>query len=154
MTACSRTTSCAACNVSCERCLKLQSSILSAAKLRLIEELRTEGLLVALDDFGTGYASQTHLLEFPVDIIKIDKSFVDRISDDRGETIVKALLDMAAGLGVRMVAEGVETTNQASDLARLGCPFAQGFLFGRAADRDKITELLQAGMVPVPPMVS
>ncbi len=107
-----------------------------------IEELRIEGLLVALDDFGTGYASLTHLLQFPVDVIKIDKSFVDRISDDRGQTIIKALLDMATGLGVRMVAEGVETTDQASNLGRLGCTFAQGFLFSRAVDRDRITQLL------------
>ncbi|MBB3289711.1 MULTISPECIES: EAL domain-containing protein [unclassified Rhizobium] len=111
-----------------------------------IEELRTAGLLVALDDFGTGYASLTHLLEFPVDVIKIDKSFVDRILDDRGETIIKALLDMATGLGVRIVAEGVETTKQARNLARLGCSFAQGYLFGRAADRHKTTERLRAGM--------
>lgn len=111
-----------------------------------IEELRTAGLLVALDDFGTGYASLTHLLEFPVDVIKIDKSFVDRILDDRGETIIKALLDMATGLGVRIVAEGVETTDQARNLARLGYSFAQGYLFGRAADRHKTTERLRAGM--------
>lgn len=110
-----------------------------------IEQLRTEGVLVALDDFGTGYASLTHLLEFPVDVIKIDKTFVDRISDDRGEIIVKALLDMATGLGVRIVAEGVETTDQARHLERLGCSFAQGYLFGRAVDRDTMTEALQAG---------
>ncbi len=111
-----------------------------------IEELRTEGLLVALDAFGTGYASLTHLLEFSVDVIKIDKRFVDRLSDDRGEIIIKALLGIADGLGVRMVAEGVETASQASNLARLGCSFAQGVLFSGAVDRHKVTELLQAGM--------
>lgn len=108
-----------------------------------IEGMRSDGLLVALDDFGTGYASLTHLLNFPVDIIKIDKAFVDRMSGGPGEVIIKALLGMAGGLGVRMVAEGVETTDQALRLQRLGCGFAQGYLFGRPADREKTTEILR-----------
>ncbi|WP_446742444.1 bifunctional diguanylate cyclase/phosphodiesterase [Silvibacterium acidisoli] len=111
-----------------------------------IEKLRADGLLVALDDFGTGYASLTHLLNFPVDIIKIDKSFVDRMSDGgSGEIIIKALIDMADGLGMRIVAEGVETTDQATRLQRLGCRLAQGYLFGYPADREKTTEILRLG---------
>ena len=110
---------------------------------RTIEDMRSDGLLVALDDFGTGYASLTHLLNFPVDIVKIDKTFVDRMSGGPGEVIIKALLGMAGGLGVRMVAEGVETTDQALRLQRLGCSFAQGYLFGRPADRDTTTEILR-----------
>ena len=109
-----------------------------------IEELRKEGLLVALDDFGTGYASLTHLLNFPVDIIKIDKTFIDRMSDGPGAVIVKALLDMSTGLGTRIVAEGVETEDQANRLRRLGCPYVQGYLFGRPVDRDRTTEALRA----------
>jgi diguanylate cyclase (GGDEF)-like protein len=109
-----------------------------------IEELRAEGMLVALDDFATGYASLTHLLNFPLDIIKIDKSFVDRMpAGGAGEIIIKALLDMAKGLGMRVVAEGVEAAPQALQLERLGCGFAQGFLFGRAVDRDTTTEALR-----------
>jgi EAL domain-containing protein (putative c-di-GMP-specific phosphodiesterase class I) len=73
-----------------------------------IEDLRADHLLVALDDFGTGFASLTHLLNFPVDIIKIDKSFVTQMSAGRGEVVIKALLDMADGLGMRVIAEGVE----------------------------------------------
>jgi diguanylate cyclase (GGDEF)-like protein len=111
---------------------------------RAVEELRAEGLLVALDDFGTGYASLTHLLTFPVDIIKIDKTFVDRMSaGDAGEVIVTALLEMAKGLGMRIVAEGVESREQAAQLERLGCKLAQGYLFGRPADRDATTDALQ-----------
>lgn len=109
-----------------------------------IDELRREGLLVALDDFGTGYASLTHLLNFPVDIIKIDKTFIDRMSDGPGAVIVKALLDMSIGLGTRIVAEGVETEDQADRLRRLGCPYVQGYLFGRPVDRDRTTEALRA----------
>jgi diguanylate cyclase (GGDEF)-like protein len=109
----------------------------------MIEDMRSDGLLVALDDFGTGYASLTHLLNFPVDIVKIDKTFVDRMSGGAGEVIIKALLDMASGLDMRIVAEGVETADQALRLQRLGCRFAQGYLFGRAVDRNATTELLQ-----------
>ncbi|MFC7051166.1 putative bifunctional diguanylate cyclase/phosphodiesterase [Hansschlegelia quercus] len=122
--------------------------------VRTIEELRAEGLLVALDDFGTGYASLTHLLTFPVDIIKIDKSFVDRMAaGNAGEVIVKALLDMAKGLRIRIVAEGVESDEQSAQLQRLGCSLAQGYLFGRAADRDATTEaLLHFGQKPAAPL--
>jgi diguanylate cyclase (GGDEF)-like protein len=116
---------------------------------RTIEDMRADGLLVALDDFGTGYASLTHLLDFPVDIVKIDKTFVDRMSDSmsgsRGEVIIRSLLSMASGLGVSMVAEGVETRDQALRLQRLGCRFAQGYLFGRPADREATTSKLVAG---------
>ncbi|QGZ63179.1 putative bifunctional diguanylate cyclase/phosphodiesterase [Paraburkholderia acidisoli] len=111
-----------------------------------LDELRSDGVRVALDDFGTGYASLTHLLNFPVDIIKVDKRFVDKLSvGGPGGLIIKALLDIASGLGMRIVAEGVETESQAADLQRLGCRYAQGYLFGRPADRDTTTEVLRRG---------
>ena len=91
-----------------------------------IKGLRGKGILVALDDFGTGFASLTHLLEFPVDIMKIDKSFIDRIVDDPSSAvIVQALLDIARKLGMRIVAEGVETKEQAEKLLAMGCELAQ-----------------------------
>ncbi|WP_322104238.1 putative bifunctional diguanylate cyclase/phosphodiesterase [Paraburkholderia sp. J41] len=115
---------------------------------RTLGELRRDGVLVALDDFGTGYASLTHLLNFPVDIIKVDKSFVDRLAvGGAGGLIIKALLDIASGLGMRIVAEGVETDTQAADLRRLGCGYAQGYLFGRPADRATTTEVLRRGVI-------
>ena len=107
-----------------------------------IETLRADNLLVALDDFGTGFASLTHLLNFPVDIIKIDKSFVAQMSAGRGEVVIKALLDMADGLGMRVIAEGVETTEQAMRLQQLGCIYAQGYLFGRASSPEQTDEAL------------
>ena len=107
---------------------------------RAIEQLRGEGLLVALDDFGTGFASLTHLLNFPVDMIKVDRSFVAQMATGRGEVVIKALLDMATGLGMRVVAEGVETAEQAIRLEHLGCVHAQGYLFGRAATREQTAE--------------
>jgi diguanylate cyclase (GGDEF)-like protein len=118
--------------------------------LQTIEQLRDDGLMVALDDFGTGYASLTHLLNFPVDIIKVDKSFVDRLSvGSAGGLIIKALLDMARGLGMRVIAEGVETVTQALDLQQLSCDFAQGYLFGRPSDRDSTTDVLLGGALPI-----
>lgn len=109
-----------------------------------IKALRTSGFRVALDDFGTGFASLTHLLSVPVDIIKIDKTFVDRLVDnDAGLVIVEGVLGIAAKLGIRVVAEGIETASQATHLIDLGCDLGQGYLFSEAVDRDTARTLLQ-----------
>lgn len=111
---------------------------------RQVERLRDKGMLVALDDFGTGYASLTHLLDFPVDIIKIDKTFVDRIVRDRQSTvIVEALIEVARKLGMRIVAEGIETAEQAEWLMDLGCVLGQGFRFAPPGSATITTELLR-----------
>ena len=108
-----------------------------------VKRLRSRGLRVALDDFGTGYASLTHLQTFPVDVIKIDKCFVDRlVGDPTGEVIVAALIDIARKLGMRTVAEGVETEAQAKRLHELGCTLGQGFWFYRPASFQETTERL------------
>ncbi len=108
-----------------------------------VDQLRGMGLRVALDDFGTGYASLTHLLTLPVDIIKIDKSFVDRlVGDTTGGVIVGALVDIATKLGMRIVAEGIETAEQADCLQTLGCVLGQGFLYHRAASFEETTHRL------------
>lgn len=111
---------------------------------RTIESLRERGVRVALDDFGTGFASLTHLLDFPVDIIKIDRAFIGEIeSDAKSNVIVEALLAIAARLDMRIIAEGVETTGQAERLQAMGCRQAQGYLYSRAVPASIITELLQ-----------
>ena len=108
-----------------------------------IQTLRAKGLLVALDDFGTGFASLTHLLTVPIDIIKIDKSFVDGITGDgSGTAIIKGVVGIAADLGVRVVAEGVETLDQVRRLRALGCVLGQGYHYSRAVGRDAVTGLL------------
>ncbi|MFC5342835.1 putative bifunctional diguanylate cyclase/phosphodiesterase [Brevundimonas staleyi] len=108
-----------------------------------IQDLRAKGLRVALDDFGTGFASLTHLLTVPVDVIKIDKSFTARMEPDSpSSTIVEGLLGIAAKLGIRVVAEGVETQFQAERLRDWGCALGQGFYYSQAVDRDNITRLL------------
>lgn len=110
---------------------------------RAVEALRRRGLKVALDDFGTGFASLTHLLSFPVDIIKIDKSFVDRLGSDAPSTvIVQAIIDIARKLGMQVIAEGVETIEQAQILRSLGCRSGQGFLYARPVSAAEAVILL------------
>jgi diguanylate cyclase (GGDEF)-like protein len=110
---------------------------------REIKALRAHGLRVALDDFGTGFASLTHLLSIPVDIIKIDKSFIDRLTvEDPGSAIVEGLLQIARKLGLRVIAEGIEHEEQAVLLRRFGCVLGQGHLYSRAVDREAAAQLL------------
>lgn len=109
-----------------------------------ISQLRSSGLRVALDDFGTGYASLTHLLTVPVDIIKIDKSFVDRLTpQDPARFIVGGVIDIARKLGIKVVAEGIEEGGQAEQLMELGCALGQGYLYSKAVARDDAAELLR-----------
>ena len=109
-----------------------------------IHAMREAGIKVALDDFGTGFASLTHLLTVPVDIIKIDKCFVRRLSDaGGGGVITKGLLDIARGLGIWVVAEGIEEEVQAEHLLSLDCKAGQGYYFSRPMDRDSVRELLE-----------
>jgi EAL domain-containing protein (putative c-di-GMP-specific phosphodiesterase class I) len=109
-----------------------------------IKAMRSKGLRVALDDFGTGFASLTHLLTVPVDIIKIDKSFVDRlVPGDAGAVIIEGLMGITEKLGIRVVAEGIETEMQAEHLRALGCMLGQGYLFHKAVDRHSAAWLLR-----------
>lgn len=108
-----------------------------------IKDLRANGLRVALDDFGTGFASLTHLLSVPVDILKIDKSFVDRlVAGDAGFAIVEGLIQIAHKLGIRVIAEGIEREEQATLLRQLGCNLGQGYLFSPAVSREITFQLL------------
>ncbi len=110
---------------------------------RTIKTMRDKGLRIALDDFGTGYASLTHLFTVPVDAIKIDKSFVDRLTHgDKSAVIVEGLIGIARKLGIRVVAEGVETERQAAQLLAFACKLGQGFLFSKAVHRDEATAML------------
>ena len=89
---------------------------------------------IALDDFGTGYASLTHLKRFPIDVVKIDRSFVRGVGAHPGdEMIVRAIVGLAHSLDMTVVAEGIEEEAQLAYLRRHGCDHAQGFLLGRPA---------------------
>ncbi|WP_230531244.1 putative bifunctional diguanylate cyclase/phosphodiesterase [Microvirga roseola] len=105
--------------------------------------LSAEGIRIALDDFGTGYASLSHLKQFPVDIIKIDRSFVRDLAENPDDTaILQAVLSLGQNLGIATVAEGVETEVQVAFLRAQGCDLGQGYLFGKAAPKDRISELI------------
>lgn len=111
-----------------------------------IHAMREAGIKVALDDFGTGFASLTHLLTVPVDIIKIDKCFVRRLADaGSGSVITRGLLDIARGLDIWVVAEGIEEQAQAEHLLSLDCKAGQGYFFSRPVDRDSVREMLEVG---------
>lgn len=123
-----------------------ESVYLSGADQSIVKKiaaLRNSGFKVALDDFGTGYASLTHLITLPIDIIKIDKSFVDRLApDDVGTGIIEGILLIASRLGIRVVAEGIETLAQADMLAERGCFLGQGYLYSKAVPHSEMTSLL------------
>ncbi|MGQ8365714.1 EAL domain-containing protein [Glaciecola sp. 1036] len=102
---------------------------------RYMQEIQNKGFLIALDDFGTGYSSLKYLKDFPIDILKIDKSFVDDIDSDRStQSIVSSTLQMSRAMDIQTIAEGVETQEQLAYFARSGCGFLQGFIFSKAVD--------------------
>ncbi|MEA2499664.1 MAG: hypothetical protein QOH26_2069 [Actinomycetota bacterium] len=103
----------------------------------LLKGLKEVGVLIAIDDFGTGYSSLVHLRRFPIDILKIDKSFVDGITrGPEDAAIVEAVVTLARELNMDTVAEGVETIEQLNELRRMRCLFAQGYLLGRPKPGD------------------
>jgi diguanylate cyclase (GGDEF)-like protein/PAS domain S-box-containing protein len=111
-----------------------------------LAQLRGFGVRIAVDDFGTGYSSLAYLRRYPVDVLKIDRSFVEPLSDDpRPAALVRSIIDLAAALDMDTVAEGVETQAQAEVLNSLGCHVAQGFYFARPQPADVIGPTLLAG---------
>jgi len=113
--------------------LEITESVLLDAEAigHRLHELRALGVLLAIDDFGTGYSSLSYLTRLPVDIVKIDRSFVERLGGPPGdELLVRAVVQLAASLGLRSVGEGVETPGQLERLQSFGCDAAQGYLFG------------------------
>ena len=122
-----------------------------AATLRNLAALRKLGVRIALDDFGTGYSTFLHLLRLPVDIVKIDKSFVDMLgTDDDSRSMAAALIQLAHTLGYGTIAEGVETAAQQESLRKLGCERAQGYHLGRPLDASAARWLLGAHELPQP----
>src|SRR5688572_22866710 len=105
--------------------------------LRTLRRLKALGVSIAIDDFGTGYSSLSYLRRFPVDKVKIDRSFVAELPEDRDQgAIVSAIVALAHALQIRVVAEGVETEAQREFLRSCGCDFIQGYLVGRPSDAD------------------
>jgi len=123
---------------------------------RTIQSLRDRGIRVSLDDFGTGFASLTHLLDFPVDIIKIDRSFVAGVDlQARSSVIIESLITIANRLGMTIIAEGIETEAQAARLQAMGCRYGQGFLYSPAVPACVTTQLLtRFGRRPAAPVTA
>jgi diguanylate cyclase (GGDEF)-like protein len=115
--------------------------------LQMLERLRATGAGIVLDDFGTGYSSLARLSSLRLAAVKIDRSFIAAMATDVGaRAVVTAVMQMAGPLGCAVVAEGIETVEQRDLLAALGCPRAQGYLFGRPAPADEATALLADGV--------
>jgi diguanylate cyclase (GGDEF)-like protein/PAS domain S-box-containing protein len=112
--------------------------------LEKFAQLKAMGLRLAIDDFGTGYSSLSYLREFPVDVLKIDKSFVDELADgaEDKDNVVQTILQLGANLGMTTIAEGIEDVTQVDALRRMGCGYAQGFHLGRPAPADQIEQLI------------
>ena len=107
--------------------------------------LRKLGVTLMMDDFGTGYSSLNHLHAFPFDVLKIDRSFVGRLTEgEQPLQIVKTIIDLARVLGMDVVAEGIETNEQLQLLLQLGCQFGQGFLFSHPLTADAVSDLLRS----------
>ena len=117
---------------------------------RALKILSREGVAIALDDFGTGFASLSHLKQFPVDILKIDRSFVrDLHTDPDDGAIVDAVINLGRSLNMEVVAEGIETLAQHSSLTALGCHYGQGYLYGKAAPASRVPALIRGCSLPL-----
>jgi diguanylate cyclase (GGDEF)-like protein/PAS domain S-box-containing protein len=129
-------------------CLEITETALieeTAEARETLEAIAALGVHIALDDFGTGYSSLAHLRQFPVDVLKIDRSFVDRVeTNDRERQIVAAVAAMAHVLNMIVVAEGIETLGQLALLTELGCDRAQGYLLARPMRPEALELLLRA----------
>jgi EAL domain-containing protein (putative c-di-GMP-specific phosphodiesterase class I) len=111
-----------------------------------LAELRDAGMRIYMDDFGTGYSNLGQIAALPLDALKIDRVFIDRMGESTEATaIVSTIISLARALRIDVVAEGVETEAQAKLLAALGCGQAQGYLFGRPVPEAEIARLLGAG---------
>ena len=134
--------------------LELTESVLmkhAESTATILQTLRENGIQVAVDDFGTGFSSLSYLRKFPVDAVKIDQSFVRQISTAGDDTtIVKAVIGMARGLKLRVIAEGVETSEEVAFLRAYRCEEAQGYYFSRPVPPQQFAMLLKRGIPESP----
>lgn len=121
---------------------------------RVMSALRDRGIKLSIDDFGTGYSSLGYIQQFEFDVLKIDKSFVDHITTGTNQRIVRTIIDLAANLEVKTVAEGIEDAEQLAVLKELDCVFGQGYLFSRPVPLEEFRELLSGNtpdsITPIP----
>ena len=130
-------------------CIELSESTLMenpAEGVALVIRMKELGVRLAVDDFGNGYASLAYLKQFPVDYVKIDRSFIEGLigSDPTDETLVSAIVSMAQALDAVTIAEGVEHERQEHSLREIGCDLAQGFLYSRPVTSDEVISTIRA----------
>ena len=125
-----------------ETALALEGALGDRARTEL-EELHALGVHIAIDDFGTGFSSMEQLRRFPIDVIKVDRSFIQGVEHDaKSATITANIVSLAHDLGLIAIAEGIETAGQLASARELGCDLGQGYLFARPAPADEVTHLL------------
>ena len=128
-------------------CLKLEiteSVVMENAEAAalMFKQLRSLGVQLSIDDFGTGYSSLSYLHRFPLNYLKIDRSFVMRLTTENDNAIVRTISTLARNLGMEVIAEGIETEEQYQQLKMLGCEYGQGYLFSRPVNKDAVVQLL------------
>jgi len=112
--------------------------------IKKLNELRSLGIRLAIDDFGTGYSSLSYLHRFPIDVLKIDRSFIEKINDSHeGAAMARAIISMSETLPLGTIAEGIGTPDQIATLKDLGCGLGQGYIFARPLTRDSMEALLR-----------
>jgi diguanylate cyclase (GGDEF)-like protein/PAS domain S-box-containing protein len=135
-------------------CLEMTESVLltdTDENLARIVSLKALGVQLAMDDFGTGYSSLAYLRRFPMDVLKIDRSFVDRLGGDSAdEALVQTIVRMGRNLGMSLVAEGIETDVQLTLLREMGCDYAQGYLLSKPLPAAEAERALDAGPLFAP----
>ncbi len=133
--------------------LELTESVLmldADATNHMLHALSDLGVKLTIDDFGTGYSSLSYLRQFPIDTLKIDQSFVQQMANSQGDAgLVRAVINMGKSLNHRVIAEGVETSEQHAFLLAEQCDEGQGYYFGRPMQADDLADLLQAGVSPI-----
>jgi EAL domain-containing protein (putative c-di-GMP-specific phosphodiesterase class I) len=115
--------------------------------LTTLSDLRGLGIRIAIDDFGTGYSSLGYIQRFPIDVLKIDRSFVRGLATDNDQdgTPARTVITLAHGLDLDLVAEGIETPAQLDELRQLGCAYGQGYLFSRPQPPADLADLFERG---------
>jgi diguanylate cyclase (GGDEF)-like protein len=131
-------------------CLEVTESMMMTARQEVVEmldEIRQLGVFIAIDDFGTEHSSLSRLRDMPAEVLKIDRSFIDGLSSEPGDTaIVSSILSLAYAMGKHTIAEGVEKHEQAAMLLRMGCEVAQGYFFSRPVAAEKIVPMLSKAL--------
>jgi diguanylate cyclase (GGDEF)-like protein/PAS domain S-box-containing protein len=118
-----------------------------------LERLKTLGVRLAIDDFGTGYSSISYLRRFPVDILKIDREFIDGADSPEGVKLLRGIAQLGRLVGLELIAEGIERAEQIAPIVGAGCAAGQGFLFARPVEASAMTALLAGGSL-IPPMIA